>query len=333
MATSTRVLELLGLLQARRHWSGFELAQRLGVSQRTLRRDVEGLLNLGYPVITTRGTGGGYQLGSGAALPPLVLSEEEAAATVLGLKDVATGTHAVPADAAISALAKIVQVLPAGIRRRVSGLSSVAGPLESNRATITDVTVLTTIALAARDTDTLEFAYQGIRSEPGQRTAQPHHIVNFEHRFYLVAWDTDRGDWRTFRIDRITAPRCIGRRFAARRLPIDDPLEFVRSQFGTVPATYRVHATVYAPAARIREEIAHYGVVEQVDDESCEVFIAAESIDWAVFCLCALDDPFLIHGPPEATDHVRRWADRLHRAVAGPTEAANTTTAPLQGAN
>ncbi|WP_255407470.1 YafY family protein [Yimella sp. RIT 621] len=138
------------------------------------------------------------------------MSEEEAAATVLGLKDVATGTHAVPADAAISAMAKIVQVLPAGIRRRVSGLSSVAGPLESNRATITDVTVLTTIALAAqgarkvhatphaRDTDTLEFAYQGIRSEPGQRTAQPHHIVNFEHRFYLVAWDTDRGDWRTF---------------------------------------------------------------------------------------------------------------------------------------
>lgn len=313
-------MELLGLLQARRHWGGTELAERLEVSQRTLRRDVDGLQELGYPIITTRGTGGGYQLGSGAALPPLVLNEEEAAATVLGLKDVATGTRAVPADAAISAMAKIVQVLPARIRRRISSLSGVAGDLGRNRATIADVTVLTTLALAARDADTIEFWYQSPRSEGSARMVQPHAIVNVENRLYLLAWDTGRSDWRTFRIDRVTDPRRNGQRFAPRRLPVDDPVEFVRTQLGAVPTTYRVHATVHTPAEHVRDEIAHYGVVEPRDDSSCEVFIAAESLDWATFCLCAIDAPLVVHGPKEAIDHARTWADRLQRGTTAPAE-------------
>lgn len=327
MATSTRILELLGLLQARRHWSGSELAQRLGVSPRTLRRDVEGLQDLGYPVITTRGTGGGYQLGPGTSLPPLVLNEEEAAATVLGLKDVATGSHAVPAEAAISAMAKIVQVLPARIRRRISGLSSLTSPLGSNHATITDVTVLTTIALATRDSDTIEFAYQDRQARDSMRVVQPHQIVNIDHRLYLIAWDTARADWRTFRIDRIIDPQRNGQRFAPRRLSAEDPLEFVRAQLGAMPTTYRVHATVHAPAEHVRGEVAHYGVVERTDDTSCELFIAAASLDWAVFCLCTLDAPFTVHGPPEAVDHARQWVDRLRQAIPSPIEFKSTAEA------
>ena len=314
MTTSTRILELLGLLQTRRHWGGEELAGRLGVSQRTLRRDVDGLQELGYPVITTRGTGGGYQLGAGAALPPLVLNEDEAAATVMGLKGVATGNHAVPADAAISAMAKIVQVLPARIRGRISSLATVAAEAGNEGATLTDVTALTTVALACRDSDTLTFAYESNRSPRSLRAAQPHKVVTVENRLYLVAWDIDRGDWRTFRVDRITDARRTGKRFAPRHLPIDDPVDYVRSQLGSMPARYRVHATVHAPAEHVREEIAHYGVVESRDDDSCDLLLAAESLDWAAFCLCAIDAPFIVHGPHEAIEHLRQWADRLRNA-------------------
>ena len=314
MTTSTRILELLGLLQTRRHWSGEELAARLGVSQRTLRRDVDGLQELGYPVITTRGTGGGYQLGAGAALPPLVLNEDEAAATVMGLKDVATGNHAVPADAAISAMAKIVQVLPTRIRGRISSLATVAAEPGTEGATITDVTALTTVALACRDSDTVTFTYESNRSSRSLRTVQPHKVVTVENRLYLVAWDLDRGDWRTFRIDRIADPQRTGKRFAPRNLPVDDPIDYVRSQLGSIPTKYRVHATVHAPTERVREEIAHYGVVERRDDNSCDLFIAAESLDWAAFCLCAIDAPFVAHGPQEAIEHLRQWADRLRHA-------------------
>lgn len=315
MTTSTRILELLGLLQARRHWGGQELATRLGVSPRTLRRDVDALQDLGYPVITTRGTGGGYQLGAGAALPPLVLNEDEAAATVMGLKDVAVGNQAVPAGAAISAMSKLVQVLPARIRNRISSLALVAMAPGSEPAALRDVTALTTVALACRDSDTVSFTYESERSAKRDRTVQPHSIVRVESRLYLVGWDVSRSDWRTFRVDRITEPHRTGKRFAPRALPTDDPVDYVRSHLGSIPATYRVHATVHASADHVRGRIGPYGVVEPRGDTACELFVAAESLDWAAFCLCALDAPFDVHGPPEAIDHLSRWAERLASAT------------------
>ncbi|WP_154796317.1 helix-turn-helix transcriptional regulator [Occultella kanbiaonis] len=313
MSTSTRALDLLGLLQSRRHWPGTELARRLNVSQRTLRRDVNGLQQLGYPIITTRGTGGGYQLSAGASLPPLVLSEDEAAATVLGLKEIATGAHPSSAEAAVSAMAKIVQVLPPRIRGRIDSLRAVAVPAggPGNRAAIGDITALTTLALACRDADTVEFAYSSRAGEPSRRTAQPHRIVNVENRIYLVAWDLDRADWRTFRVDRITEPHRTGNRFAPRRLPDDDPVAFVRAQLGVLPSRHRVHATVQAPAERIGAEIVHHGTVEPLDETSCEVHIAAESLDWAAFCLVAIGAPFVVHGPPEAIAYMRAWGRGL----------------------
>ncbi|WP_083874621.1 helix-turn-helix transcriptional regulator [Nocardia paucivorans] len=329
MSNSTRTLALLGLLQSRRHWPGAELARRLGISERTLRRDVRVLQEIGYPIVTTRGTGGGYQLGAGAALPPLVLGEEEAAATVLGLQEIATGNHPASAEAAMSAMAKIVQVLPTRIRRRIDSLRSVATRAGDghHRAAIDDIATLTTLALACRDADTVVFSYRSGGRVESDRTAQPHHIVNVDNRFYLVAWDLDRTDWRIFRIDRITRPHRTGARFAPRRLPIDDPVEYVQNQIGSLPARYRVHATVAAPADRIRAEIAHYGAVTAVDDNSCDVRIAAESLDWAAFCLAAIGAPFTVHGPPEAIDHMRSWGTTLLAATtAGGEDESKTST-------
>jgi predicted DNA-binding transcriptional regulator YafY len=321
VATSTRVLELLGLLQNRRHWPGGELARRLGVSQRTLRRDVDGLQELGYPITTTRGTGGGYQLGPGAALPPLVLSEDEAAAVVMGLKEIASGAHPAPGDAALSAMAKIVQVLPVRIRHRVDSLRSVAISPE-RRATVTDVASLTTVALACRDAETLAFGYRTRDGRVAGRTTHPHRIVSVDNRLYLIAWDLDRGDWRIFRVDRIDGPRRTGTTFAPRRLPADDPVGYVRAQISSMPARYRVHATVQAPAERVRDEIAHYGTVEPVDDASCRVYIAADSLDWATFCIGALEAPVVVHGPPEAVEYMRDWGRRLTAGTRGQRPAS-----------
>lgn len=317
MTTSTRVLELLGLLQARRHWPGEELAHRLSVSQRTLRRDVDGLQALGYPIVASRGVGGGYQLGAGGSLPPLVLSEDEAAATVLGLKEIATGIYPASAEAAVSAMAKIVQVLPRRIRDRVGSLRQVATSpgADPQVAPIADVTALTTVALACRDAETVDFAYRAGDGAVTERTVQPHRIVSVNNRLYLLAWELGRAAWRTFRIDRITNPRRTGQRFAHRRLPTDDPVEYVRAQIGSMPARYRVHATVQAPAEQVGPEIAQYGVVEALDETSCEVYIAAESLDWAAFCLGAIDAPLVIHGPPEAIAHIRSWGKRFTEAT------------------
>ncbi|MEU4595925.1 transcriptional regulator [Nocardia sp. NPDC023988] len=332
MSTSTRALALLGLLQSRRHWSGAELARRLGVGERTIRRDVLGLQELGYPILTTRGTGGGYQLSSGAALPPLVLSEEEAAATVLGLKEIATGIHPASAEAAISAMAKIVQVLPARIRRRIDSLRTVVTPAGEGyqRAAIDDVTALTTLALACRDADTVSFTYHDGERVVSDRTVQPHRIVNVENRLYLVAWDLDRTDWRTFRVDRIARTDRTGARFAPRGLPGDDPVEYVRNQLGSMPARYRVYATVEAPAEQIRAEIAHYGTVEALDARICDVHIAAESLDWAAFCLASIGAPFVVHGPPEAIELIAGWGSRLLAATEN-NSAPGTSSEKVRG--
>ncbi|MFC9976708.1 helix-turn-helix transcriptional regulator [Spirillospora sp. NPDC127200] len=319
MSTGTRVLELLGLLQNRRHWPSQELARRLGVSQRTLRRDIDGLQELGYPITATRGTGGGYQLSPGASLPPLVLSEDEAAAIVMGLQELTCGPSPMPADAALSAMAKIVQVLPVRIRRRIDSLRAVAVPPRTpeERAGVTDVASLTTLALACRDTETVEFAYRARTGRTAARTVHPHHIARVENRLYLIAWDLDRADWRTFRVDRIGEVSRTGATFAPRPLPADDPVEYVRARISAMPGRYPVRATVRAPAERVRKEIAHYGTVEPIDDTSCRVEIPADSLDWAAFCIGALDAPVVVHGPPEAVAYMRAWGRRL---VAGTRE-------------
>ncbi len=314
---STRILELLSLLQSRRHWQGGELARRLEVSSRTLRRDVGSLQDLGYPIVTTRGTGGGYQLAPGTALPPLVVSEEEAAAIVIGLKDVASSVHPTISAAAVSALAKIVQVLPVRIRRRIDSLGAmtVSPPREVSTTAIEDVAALTTVALSCRDTETLEFTYRGPATAATTRTVHPHRLVNIERRLYLVAYDPERVDWRTFRIDRIENPQRTGKRFVPRDLPANDPIEFVRDGIQAMPTRYLLHATVQAPANEVCVHIADHGRVESNNEESCTVWLSADSLDWATFSLGAIDAPFTVHSPPEAAEYIRAWGKRLIAAT------------------
>lgn len=317
-AISARVLELLTLLQSRRHWSGQELARRLEVSPRTLRRDVESLQDLGYPITTTRGTGGGYQLAPGGSLPPLVLNEDEAAAVVIALKEAATGTHPTEATAAVSALAKIVQVLPAKIRRRVDSLQRMAtlpGPY-GTPATV-DTTVLTTFALAARDHETVIFDYTDSKGASTSRRVQPHHVVSLDQRLYLIAHDLDRADWRIFRIDRASNAQRTRQIFTPRPLPVEDPAEYVRSRLYEAWTIYEVNATVEASAEDVQERLGGWGKATPISGESCEVRIPTSDLDWATFALAGLHAPFTIHGPEEAITHAAAWGNRL-------TAASNT---------
>lgn len=315
-AISARVLELLTLLQSRRHWSGQELARRLEVSPRTLRRDVESLQDLGYPITTTRGTGGGYQLAPGGSLPPLVLNEDEAAAVVIALKEAATGTHPTEATAAVSALAKIVQVLPAKIRRRVDSLQRMAtlpGPYGTPAAV--DTTVLTTFTLAARDNETVIFDYTDSKGASTSRRVQPHHVVSLDQRLYLIAHDLDRADWRIFRIDRASNAQRARQIFTPRPLPVEDPAEYVRSRLYETWTVYEVTATVEAPAEDVQEKLGGWGEATPVNENSCAVRIPTSDLDWATFALAGLHAPFTIHGPEEAITHAAGWGSRLTAAA------------------
>lgn len=315
-AISARVLELLTLLESRRHWSGEDLARRLEVSPRTLRRDVESLRDLGYPITTTRGTGGGYQLSPGGSLPPLVLNEEEAAAVVIALKEAATGNHPTESTAAVTALAKIVQVLPHKIRRRIDSLQHVTplpGPY-GPRATV-DATVLTTFALASRDHETLTFDYLDATGTVRIRHVQPHHVVSLEQRLYVVAYDLTRGDWRIFRIDRATNTQRTGATFAPRELPGANPAEYVRARIRTAGTVHDVTATVELPAASAQKLLGDWGTTVHTGEDSCTVHIPATDLDWASFALAALHAPFTVRSPQAAIAHVAEWGARLTRAA------------------
>lgn len=309
---SARVLELLALLQSRRHWSGEELAERLGVSPRTLRRDVESLVELGYPIVTTRGTGGGYQLAPGGCLPPLVLSEDEAAAVVLALKDAATGAHSTESGAAVTALSKIVQVLPTKIRRRIDSLRHVATlPGPYGIPPTVDTVALTTLSLAARDHETVEFVYTDAHGNRSQRPTQPHHVVSLHQSLYLVAYDLQRSDWRTFRMDRIAKPKRTRETFAPRQLPVADPAEYVRTSVMSAQVVHNLTATVQIPAQAAQIALGEWGTATPIDPITCLVVIAATDLDWATFALVAIGAPFTIDGPEEAIVHARGWATRL----------------------
>ncbi len=202
VGTSARLLRLLSLLQARRSWTGAELTSRLDVTPRTLRRDVDRLRTLGYPVSSTAGVGGGYRFGAGTDLPPLLLDDQEALAVALGLRAAAAGAIAGLEDATLGALAKLDQVMPARLRRRVSALHGAIVPLPHRGAAV-DVATLALLAGACRDAERLRFDYQARDAAPTRRRVEPAGLVSAGFRWYLVAWDLDRGDWRTFRVDRI----------------------------------------------------------------------------------------------------------------------------------
>ncbi|NEK57168.1 YafY family transcriptional regulator [Geodermatophilus sabuli] len=311
-----RTLRLLSLLQQRRYWAGADLADRLGISVRTLRRDVDRLRTLGYPVEAQRGVDGGYQLAPGAALPPLVLDDEEAVALVIGLQAAAHSAVAGTAESSVRALAKVVQVMPARLRRRVEALRAVTEPASwGGPRDVVDPAALTTVASACRDVERLAFAYTAADGTPTDREVEPHRLVSLGRRWYLVAYDLTRGDWRSFRLDRLSAPRATGARFAPRRLPAEDAVAFVRAGLGVRATGWRVEALVAAPADDVRARIGRWAAVEDAGPGRCRVTTEPDDLDWAALALGSLGAEFSVVGPPELREHLRGWADRFDRAV------------------
>lgn len=316
MATNARILEVLSLLQARSSWTGAELAERLGVSTRTLRRDITALQDLGYPISTTRGVGGGYHLSPGSTLPPLVVSEEEAATIVLGLGDLAAGAHSSESRAAITALTKVVDVLPAKVRRRVEALRGVAAaPVMGDTRPSIDMSVLTSLALAARDRQTLTISYSDRSGSVTRRKVQPHDLVSADHRIYLIAYDLLRQDWRLFRTDRVSGPAATGQAFARRTPPYEDPVAYVDAMLAAALNAYEVRATVQTSAERAISLLAGSAQVEPVNEDVCEVTMVADRLEWVAFGLGLLGVPFELHGPPEAVDYFRAWSERFRSAT------------------
>src|SRR5437764_5056516 len=313
--TSARLLELLSLLQARRQWSGVELADRLGVSGRTVRRDVDRLRELGYPVDSLTGPAGGYTLRAGTAMPPLLLDDEEAIAIAVGLRTAARASVTGIEETAVRALVRLEQVLPAHLRRRVAalGAATIAPPVGG--PTI-DPQHLTTIAAACRDSECLRFGYRRRDGTDSQREVEPHSLVNRGRRWYLVAWDRLREDWRTFRLDRLTRPASTAVRFRPRWLPAKDAAAYVERSIAGAPTRYEAVVTLHAPAEEISARVpAHWGTVEAIDDHTCEYRTGDENLGWLALRIAMLDVDFAVHEPPELAEHLRALARRLARAA------------------
>jgi predicted DNA-binding transcriptional regulator YafY len=314
--TSSRALRLLSLLQARRHWSGEELAERLAVSERTLRRDVDRLRELGYPVEAHRGVEGGYRLAAGAAMPPLVVDDDEAVALVVGLQTATQSTVAGVAESSVRALAKLVPVLPARLRRRVEALRSMTVPAawEPPDASV-DPETLTTIAQACQVTERLHFSYTAADGSRTERHVEPLRLVALGRRWYLVAYDLTRHDWRSFRLDRLTTPQATGARFRPRELPATDAAAFLRAGIENQPAAYAVEALVHAPAAAVTARVGRWARVEPVGEQRCRLTMTADSLDWPVVALGMTGAEFEVVSPPELADRLADWSGRFHRAA------------------
>lgn len=313
--TPGRLLRLLSLLQMPREWPGSELAERLGVSQRTVRRDIERLRELGYPVEATMGAGGGYRLAAGAAMPPLLLDDDEAVAIAVGLRTTARQPVAGIADASVRALAKLQQVLPTRLRQRVGVLTTATTPTD---AALVDPEQLTALAAAAASNERVNFDYRDQDGIPTQRLVEAHRLVMTGRRWYLVAYDDERHDWRTFRADRIDNTKSTGVRVPPRQLPVDDAASFVTSQLHDLAPLYAAVATLQLPAAQAASRLGDAaGTLEPLDGDACRWTSPTDTVDWLAFRLTSLGCDFTLHEPAELVDHLRRVGARISRATAG----------------
>jgi predicted DNA-binding transcriptional regulator YafY len=310
--TSSRLLDLLALLQTRRDWSGAELARRLEVCDRTVRRDVERLRRLGYPVDSLTGPAGGYRLRAGAAMPPLLLDDGEAIAIAVGLRTAASAAVTGIDEAAVRALVKLEQVLPKHLRPRVAALAAAMAALPPGGPTV-DPEELAVLAGACRDRELLRFAYRGRDAVDSSRHVEPYGVVNAGRRWYLVAFDRGRDDWRTFRVDRLSAPRATGMRFAPRELPAPDAATLVARSLRERPMRFEARVTVHAPADAVRARL--WGAVEPIDGERCEYRTGDDDLDWLTLRVAMIGAEFEVHEPPELVERLRALAGRVARAT------------------
>ncbi len=316
-APGTRTLRLLSLLQSRRYWTGTGLADRLEVSDRTLRRDIDRLRELGYPVEARRGVDGGYQLAPGAVLPPLVLDDEEAVAIGVGLHAaIQAGTVTGIEESSVRALSKVVHVMPPALRRRIGALAAMTVPASwPTSSTSVDADVLVSLAQGCRDGERLEFAYTAHDGEQTTRQVDPHRLVLLGRRWYLVAYDLSRFDWRTFRLDRIAAPVATGAHALPRQLPAADAAEFVRAGIENLPSRHQIEVRIHAPAAVTRARIGPWGTLEALGEEWCLFRMTVDSLDWPALALGNAEAEFEVITPPALLDHLGRWAGRFGRAA------------------
>lgn len=312
---TARTLRLLSLLQTHKFWPGGELAGRLEVSARTLRRDIDRLRELGYLVDATPGVAGGYRLAAGAHMPPLLLDDDEAIAIAVGLRAAAGAAVEGIEDTALRALTKLEQVLPDRLRRRVTAVHGNVAVLRwSGPDTLVDPEALVVVAQACRDREEVRFDYERRDGEQSSRLVQPHQLVSVGRRWYLVAWDVRRDDWRTFRLDRLSRARLAGVRFPERALPAEDAAAFVAQSFRSMPMAHA--ATVYVSASR--EELVDVArwldsEVEVLDDGRCRLHLRSEAQGWLVSMLTTLAIRFdiRVEGDGELIAMVEQTAARL----------------------
>jgi predicted DNA-binding transcriptional regulator YafY len=319
LETSARLLRLLSLLQMPRPWTGPQLASRLAVTPRTIRNDIERLRALGYPVQATPGVAGGYRLGAGAALPPLLLDDEEAIAVAVGLRTAAAGTVAGIEESSVRALSKLEQVLPSRLRHRVKTVAAsvVAMPVPSPAVAAES---LLAIAAACREHQRLRFDYRDHDGTLSVRVTEPHRLVHTGRRWYLVAWDVDRRDWRTFRVDRLEPRTPTGPRFAPRTPPGGDLTEYVARGLGTATWRYRARVTVHAPAGEVAARLPSAVQVETVDERTCTVAVGSDSPQMLALYVGMIDADFHVDpsSSPELAAELRKLSTRYRRAVRRP---------------
>jgi len=318
--TPARLLTLLSLLQTPREWPGGELADRLGVSRRTVRRDIDRLRELGYPVQATKGSDGGYRLVAGKAMPPLVLDDEEAVAIAVGLR--AGAGHAVEGveEASVRALAKLEQVLPARLRHRVSTLQAATTPLASGDGASIAPETLTVMASTVAGRERLRFAYRAKDGTASRRLTEPYRLVSTGRRWYLVAYDLDRGDWRTFRVDRVSEPFATGARFTPRELPTGSAAEYLRQSMWGWAESYEFSVTFAAPAEFVAARLPGWlGVPEPLEDgRTCRVRgTSGGAPEWTAVRLAMVGCEFTVEAPRELVRSVEELGGRLSRAATG----------------
>ena len=314
--TSTRLLQLLAMLQARRDWSGRELASRLEVSTRTIRTDIERLRDLGYPVAATPGVGGGYRLGSGATMPPLLLDDDEVIAVSVGLRTATGAGVAGIEEASLRALVKLEQLMPSRLRHRINALRAATVSVVGTGPTV-DPEVLSAIAGAIRGTERLRFDYVDHDGNQTVRTVEPERLVVWGRRWYLLAWDVARDDWRTFRVDRITPKLPTGPRFTPMTLSDEEASAYVQRSAGTATWRYRARIRVHAAADQVRPLLPLAVSVSTDGPDRCIVEVGSDTPHQLALYIGLLDTDFDIIEPPELADAFVRLAERYQRAAKG----------------
>ena len=305
MDTAERLLKLLGLLEGRIDWTADDLARRLEVTTRTVRRDITRLRDLGYPVEAVAGPGGGYRLGAGGKLPPLLLDDEEALAVALGLRVAAATAVGGLEDASLSALSKLEHVLPPRLRTQLEDISEATVSTVRTSASSADHGTLALAASAARSRQRMRFAYTDNEGRPSDRHIEPLQLVHTGRRWYLVAFDLDRDDWRTFRLDRVSDPKATGMRSARR--PAPDPVELVNSGVAINAYTHRCSVRLLVPRERAAQAIpATVGALETVGPEETRLVIGADDLNWLARYLISFPWDFVVEEPKELAKELRK---------------------------